>query len=74
MSVLQVVSCHLNIILSHILLTFITGTYSGILCSRFSRFVETSYLTFIAIQLSGIWVWGISKQITVLHIYGYIHT
>ena len=32
---------------------FITGFFSAIICSSVSHFVETSYLTFIAIQLTG---------------------
>ena len=36
-----------------LLLTFITGFCSGIPHSSISHFVETSYLTFIAIQLTG---------------------
>ena len=52
-----------------ILLTFITRVCSELPCSIVSRFAETSYLNFVAIQLTGchicgIWVWGISEQIT----------
>ena len=36
-----------------LLLTFITGVCSEIPCSIVSRFVETSYLNFIKIQLTG---------------------
>ena len=36
-----------------LLLTFITGVYSETHCSNGSRFLETSYLTFIAIQITG---------------------
>ena len=58
-----------------LLLTFITGFCSGIPCSSVSHFVETSYLTFIAIQLTGCHVmrylvWRFSKQITnSLHVF-----
>ena len=36
-----------------LLLTFITGFCSGIPCSSVLHFVETSYLIFIAVQLTG---------------------
>ena len=39
--------------LNSLLLTFITAVCSEIPCSSVSRFMETSYLTFIAIQLTG---------------------
>ena len=38
-------------------LTFITGVCSEINCSFVSRFVENSYLTFMAIQLTGCHTW-----------------
>ena len=56
-----------------LLLTFITGFCSGIPCSSISHFVETSYLTFIAIQLTGCHVMrdlgvGILETELVLHV------
>ena len=53
MNVLHPFCRHLNIILIHFLKTFITEVCSEITYSIVSRFAETSYLNFIAIQLTG---------------------
>ena len=69
MRVLHAFFRHSNIIFNSVLLTFITVVCSEIPCSIVSRFVETSYLNFIEIQLTGCHMMrdlsvGISEQIT----------